>query len=537
MGPLLLLFDRATGAVRTRVDLPGTAGDIWPVGPLLMTTIGDSPTAVFVDPMSERIVGDLSLPFVGDVVVNPAGTALVVFAAGRAALVAIPDGRVIREFSGATRAAAAAAFSADGTLVAVGGEDQLIGVWDVNTGELRDTLRGHAAPVHGLVFSADGRTLYSASQDNSVIAWDVAGADSFASRRSRAPILPAPTTTDPGLTFVATPTANWSGDRRRVHVQAGDASAAALIDVARAGRSVRIPPSRRARHGSGCWLSISTVRRHSARPRRTRWCASTCVTGAVISSPPVQPPLQHGSVGLSGDGRVLTVETLREDADGTIHPVDITVHDPATLAVRQRLPVPDHWVWSSWLNHDGSLLVTTHDSDNHVELWDTRTGHRRWRVDIGYSGGQAFALSPNGRTLVIGTFDGAVVLLDLATGRVLARHSLRLSAEIGSADFSPDGAVIAVGGDDGQVHLLTADTLREIGQLPIGTGGSWAFAAYTANGSTLSAVDERGRIVHWDPRPTSWIRRACSIAARDLTAAEWNTYLPDVAHQRTCPTR
>ena len=78
--------------------------------------------------------------------------------------------------------------------MAVGGDDQLIGVWDAGTGELRDTLRGHAAPVHGLVFSADSRTLYSASRDNSVIAWDVAGDRSFATRPSRAPALPAPST-------------------------------------------------------------------------------------------------------------------------------------------------------------------------------------------------------------------------------------------------------------------------------------------------------------------------------------------------------
>jgi WD40 repeat protein len=128
------------------------------------------------------------------------------------------------------------------------------------------------------------------------------------------------------------------------------------------------------------------------------------------------------------------------------------------------------------------------------------------------------------------------VLLDIATGRVLARHSLRLSAQIWSADFAPDGGVVALGGNDGQIHLLTADTLREIGQLPIGTGATWAFAAYTADGSALSAVDERGRIVQWDARPQSWIHRACAIAARDLTRTEWDTYLPGVSPQHTCIT-
>jgi hypothetical protein len=54
-------------------------------------------------------------------------------------------------------------------------------------------------------------------------------------------------------------------------------------------------------------------------------------------------------------------------------------------------------------------------------------------------------------------------------------------------------------------------------------------AAYSADGWVLSAVDERGRIVRWDTRPETWIRRACAVVARDLTPAEWDTYLPGVA--------
>jgi WD40 repeat protein len=228
-GPILLLYDQATGALRSSLSLPGPAGDIWPIGSLLMT-IADSPTVVFVDPAAGRIVDSLPMPFAGNVVAHPSGKALVVFAAGRAALVSIAGGRVIQTFTGATRTGTAAAFSADGTRLAIGGDDQLIGVWDVDTGELRDTLRGHAAPVRGLVFSADNRTLYSASRDNSVIAWDVAGDRSFASRRSRAAALPvSPTTADSGLIYVSSPLVSWTGDRRSVYV-ASDYGAAALID-------------------------------------------------------------------------------------------------------------------------------------------------------------------------------------------------------------------------------------------------------------------------------------------------------------------
>jgi WD40 repeat protein len=533
-GPLLLLYDQTTGALRTRLPLSAPAGDVWPMGPLLMMTLADTPTVVFVDPVAGRIVGRLRLPFAGNVVADPTGTALLVFAEGRAALVSIADGRVIQSFTGATATGAAAVFSPDGTLLAIGGDDQLIGVWDVGTGELRDTLRGHAAPVHGLVFSADGLTLYSASRDNSVIAWDVAGTASFPSRPSRAAALPVPPTTAEGLTTIAAPMVSWSGDHRHVHVISGDGDAAALIDVDSGRSTSSLSPVAAGPDGTSppvADLDRQAMFGTTAQGALVRYDLRT---GAMTQSSTVQPPLRNSAIAVSGDGRVLTVETLDVDAAGYPHPRDITVRDPTTLAIRRRLPPLDFPAWKTWLNADGSLLVATADLDNHVELWDTRTGHRRWKTDIAYPDGEAIALSPNGRTLVIGTFGGAVVLLDIATGKVLARHTLRLSTQIWSADFAPDGGMVALGGNDGQVHLLTGDTLREIGQLPIGTGGGWAFASYNADGSVLSAVDERGHIVMWDSRPQSWIHRACGIVGRDLTTDEWNTYLPGLPRTRTC---
>jgi WD40 repeat protein len=326
----------------------------------------------------------------------------------------------------------------------------------------------------------------------------------------------------------------WAGDRRHVYVMAGDGNAAALIDVA-SGQSISytpppIPPTvvigepavdvdRQAVFIST--IDDGTLVRYDLR------------TGAPTQTSPGHP-LLGSAVALSADGRVLTFDTVDADATGHPQPGDETVRDPTTLAIRAHLPPLALPVWNLWLNHDGSLLVATADLDNHVELWDTQTGHRRWQTDIGYPDGEAIALSPDGRTLVIGTFGGAVVSLDVATGRVLARNTLRLSTQIWSADFAPDGSVVALGGNDSRVHLLTADTLKEIGQLPTGTGATWAFAAYSADGSALSAVDERGHIVRWDSRPQSWIDRACAVVARDLTPDEWNTYLPGLPRTRTC---
>ena len=71
----------------------------------------------------------------------------------------------------------AVAFSPDGQLLANQYQGSragvTIGLWDVQTGELHHILSKHHSPLTCMVFSPDGKTLASSSRDSEIIFWDI----------------------------------------------------------------------------------------------------------------------------------------------------------------------------------------------------------------------------------------------------------------------------------------------------------------------------------------------------------------------------
>jgi WD40 repeat protein len=63
-------------------------------------------------------------------------------------------------------------FSPDGKRLAAGGENNLVKVWDVQTGKVLQTLPGHRGDVYTVAFSHDGRWIASGSEDSTVKVWD-----------------------------------------------------------------------------------------------------------------------------------------------------------------------------------------------------------------------------------------------------------------------------------------------------------------------------------------------------------------------------
>jgi WD40 repeat protein len=63
------------------------------------------------------------------------------------------------------------AFSPDTKLLASGGADRQVMLWDIESGELERVLLGHENTVTSVAFSPDGQTLASASDDGTVRVW------------------------------------------------------------------------------------------------------------------------------------------------------------------------------------------------------------------------------------------------------------------------------------------------------------------------------------------------------------------------------
>jgi WD40 repeat protein len=173
--------------------------------------------------------------------------------------------------------------------------------------------------------------------------------------------------------------------------------------------------------------------------------------------------------------------------------------------------------------------------DGSVVVRDVAAGSQagRFEADDG-SSIYAVAWSKDGSRLATGSSSGAARMWSAddwaPIGPELRAHGNYVLEE----RFTDDGAWLATYGGDGSAVLWDVATGRQLGSPLISTpnefGGMWL----APDGTKLITYQTDGSVWSWPLDDATWLTDVCSIAGRDLTSDEWQTYAPGVPPTPIC---
>jgi len=83
----------------------------------------------------------------------------------------------LREYTGHTGAVTSLAVVADGAILATGGEDKTVRVWEITSGKQLRVLQGHLGRVTAIASRSDGKQIASGSEDGAIRMWDLSTDD------------------------------------------------------------------------------------------------------------------------------------------------------------------------------------------------------------------------------------------------------------------------------------------------------------------------------------------------------------------------
>jgi WD40 repeat protein len=396
------------------------------------------------------------------------------------------------------------AFSHDGKTLATGSDDYTVKLWNVETGKCIETLNGpdgHKNWVCSVAFSPDGKILASGSQDSLIKLWDIETGKCVATLNS-----PEGETKQVwSLAFSPDGTILASGsDDPEVNVNLWDVSTRTYIKnfkghVKRV-FSVAFSPNGEflASGGDDCTVKLWRVR------------TGECVTTFKGLEKDTQ---QVRSVAFSFDGKILASGS----DDGTIKFWDVTTGEwiKTTSAHNQ------HRVWAVAFSPipptpldqggEGAILVSGGE-DQTLKLWHINpesTSCKCLWTQKGYTRGVwSIACSPDSQTLASGGDEYSVTLWNVNNGNDflnLDGHTSRIWA----VAFSSDGQILASGSDDHTLRLWDVNTGKCLNKLTGAVEGYesqiWSLA-FSHDCKFLAVGSDDHTVSLWDVRQGNCLR-------------------------------
>ena len=115
-----------------------------------------------------------------------------------------------------------------------------------------------------------------------------------------------------------------------------------------------------------------------------------------------------------------------------------------------------------------------------------------------HSSMQSIAFSPNGKVLAGGDANGAIVLWNMETRRLLGQIFMGHTHPVFSVAISPDGQILASGSGDRTVMLWDLATGQRIGPPLQGHAQAVSGVVFSRDGKTLASSSMDETVILWD---------------------------------------
>jgi WD40 repeat protein len=359
------------------------------------------------------------------------------------------------------------AVSPDGTLLATAGRDNLLKVWDSQSGKLKFE-RNLNAPVNQVMFE-EGQRLVTLSESYTLTVWDTATGALLKQARHTGSQVDLAFPNPSGDSVLAVARSNAVVWNEKTGLFAGSIGSIGDRNV----RGAFSPDGRHLALGSGPLLTFWSTDNLRTRGRRLD------IDGRTLWA------------GLSA-GRTLMMLTLEERLLRLIEPLN-----PGAGATRIALPKGTDDVDSAVLSANGDRVLMV-DHKGVASVGDFASG--RWRSLEG-TAGSVLGLSSAGDVALTlaagsGSEGAAVIVWDVSSGRPLHRIDAAQGGAIRSLLFAPDGRRILTTGGDGTARLWDLATGEQI-SIMAGQGPGIEDARFSSDGRELATSGGEGGTRLW----------------------------------------
>ncbi len=418
------------------------------------------------------------------------------------------SGREILSCKGHTDWVRSVAFSPDGKTLASVSSDQTVKLWNINTGECLNTFQEHTSRVYSLAFSPDGKTLASGSADQTVKLWNINTGACLNTFQEHTCWVYSLAFSPDGKTL-----ASVSSDRTVKLWDIGTSECLKTLQGHNAWiSSVAFSPDGKALASASAdqtvklW-NISTGECLKTLQGHSGWVYSLAFSldGKTLASASADQTVKLWDIS-TGDclktleGHTSKVRSVAFSPDGQFlvsggDDKTVRLWDISTDECLKTLQGHSNWVRSVAFSPDGQFLVSGSDNST-VRLWDISTGECR-KTFQGHTD-QVFsvAFSPEGKTLASGSSDPTVRIWDISTGKclkILKGHK----SWVRSVAFSPDGQTLASGSDDRTARLWDIST-GECLKILEGHKSWVRSVAFSPDGQTLASGSDDKTVRLWD---------------------------------------